>query len=481
MSNYNNTIPSESFIIGNLNIWYHDIHNQLIIVLMEYGILTVIDSSNSHLLCHYLFKPCYIDNKYHAVLEAVDGSERILLSNKIIGKAIFYDEYIHHKNGDTLDNRRSNLVVVRLCRPVYSIIDGVEYDENRHQFFIRTISKGGKTSRAIFSCSTYGFKQAFKLAAYHKLALDMKSNEFDFSTLKNNPHDLIKSAADKLPYDPSVICVRNGIMYTVVKDKHIVRIMKGITDDIDDINNTYQIIVNNENDVRLIAGSEVIVDTKTDKLLIKRDDKFVEFSRVILSDQLSIGDDDIIIHLNCNTFDIRLSNLAVLRNGEKIKELHSLRYICEQKVKGKLYLLYKLRRNNSVLCKRLFSIRYDKSNYKYSLSKLMIMNYHASKIFNDIDITKNGIIDFITHFEDRGYSINMNDFIKEIEHIDTITSGYSSLSVKERIERECRSGSHPFLVVANALKYDEGENKLSNKHKKVIEYVSKKFNESRKE
>lgn len=478
MSYYNNTIPSESFITGNLNTWYHDIYNQLIIVIMEYGILTVIDSSNSHLLCHYLFKPCYIDNKYYAVLEAVDGSERILLSNKIIGKAIFDDEYIHHKNGDTLDNRRSNLVVVRLCRPVYSIIDGVEYDDNRHQFFIRTISKGGKTSRAIFSCSKYGFKQAFKLAAYHKLALDMKSNEFDFSTLKNNPHDLIKSAADKLPYDPSVICVRNGITYAVVKDKHhIVRIMKGGAD-----GTTYQIIVNNENDVRLIAGSEVIVDTKTDKLLIKRDDKFVEFSRVILSDQLSIGDDDIIVHLNCNTFDIRVSNLAVLRNGEKIKELNGLRYINEQKVKGKTHLLYKLRRNNSVLCKRLFSIRYDKSNYKYSLSKLMIMNYHASKIFNDIDITKNGIIDFITYFDDRGYSINMNDFIKEIEHIDTITSGYNRLSVKERIERECRGGSHPFLVVANALKYDEGENnKLNDKHKKVIEYVSKKFNESRKE
>ena len=480
MSDKYEIIPSESFITGNLNTWYYDIDNQLIIVLMQDGIRTVIDSSNSHLLCYYLFKPCYINNRNHAVLETVDGSERILLSNKIIGKAIFDDEYVRHKNEDTLDNRRSNLTIVKLCRIVYPVIDGVEYNDNQHHFFIRTTSKEGKESRTTFSCSKYGFKQAFKLAAYHKLALDMKSNEFDFSTLKNNPHDVIKSAADKLPYDPSIIRVRNGITYTIVNEKqHIVHIANGISGT--DGTTTYQIIVNDESDVRLIAGSEVIVDTRTDKLLINRNGKFVEFSRVIFSNQMLIGDDDIIVHLNCNTFDIRLSNLIVLRNGEKIKELNSLRCISEQSAKGKMYLLYKLQRNKSILCKRLFGVRHDKSDYKYSLSKLMMMNYHASKIFNDIDITKNGIIDFITHFDDYGYSINMNDFIRELDYIDIITSGYSRLSVKERIERECRGGSHPFFTVHNALRYDDSKNKLNDKHKKAIEYVSKKFNESKKE
>ena len=485
MSDKYEIVPSESFITGNLNTWYYDIDNQLIIVLMQDGIRTFIDSNNSHLLCYYLFKPCYINNRNHAVLETVDGLERILLSNKIIGKAIFDDEYVRHKNGDTLDNRRSNLTIVKLRRIVYPIIDGVEYNDNQHHFFIHTTSKEGKASRATFSCSKYGFKQAFKLAAYHKLALDMKSDEFDLSTLKNNPHDVIKSAADKLPYDPSIIRVRNGITYTVVNEKQlIVHIAIGISgiNWISGISGTttYKIIVNNESDVRLIAGSEVIVDTRTDKLLINRNGKFVEFSRVILSNQMLIGDDDVIVHLNCNTFDIRLSNLIVLRNGEKIKELHSLRCISEQSARGKRYLLYQLQRNKSILCKRLFGVRDDKSDYKYSLSKLMMMNYHASKIFNDIDITKNGIIDFITHFDDCGYSINMNDFIGELNYIDIITSGYSRLSVKERIERECIGGSHPFLIVRNALRYDDSKNKLNDKHKKAIEYVFKKFNELKK-
>jgi hypothetical protein len=401
------------------------------------------------------------------------NDRNLLLSRKVVEKILFDDEYVIHLNGDTLDNRLSNLRVVSKCQEINTSvtgIDDIEYDAEKHYFFICTVNDKGQIAKMTFSCSKYGYKEAFKLAAYHLLAAEIDDKVPGDAVIlsSDNPYEKINSAIDKLPDDPSIIKIRNGMTYEVIYGKHIINMKSG--------NTVKRVIVNSEDEVRAIVGSNILIDHKNDKLLLYYNDTFLEFSKIIMAQQLlNRGPGSTVIHLNCNSFDNRITNLAVLSYGEKWKELKVTSNIYEHRTYKNTYLNFRYMRNKKMLCKRSFPVRYNKSDYKYGVSKLLIMKYHASKIFDDIPMTKTGTIEFIMHFEDYGYEIDLSSVIKEIEHIDVITKGYDKLSVGERIERECRGGSHPFLVIANALKY-ASEYKTEPRHRRVIKYISKKLN-----
>lgn len=477
-ASYYDSIPLSSFITGNLNVWYYDESKQLIVVLLTDNFRTVIDAKNSYLLCQYVFKARHTENGIQVVLENwSDGNDRndgsLLLSRKVVEKILFDDERVIHLNGDTLDNRLSNLHVVSKCREINTSVTGIDnirYDAEKRRFFIWTVNDKGKMAKMTFSCIKYGYKEAFKLAAYHLLAAEIDNRVPGNAVIlsSDNPYEKINSAIDKLPDDPSIINIRNGMTYEVIYGKHIINIKSG--------NTVKRVIVNSEDEVRAICGSTILIDHKNDKLLLYCNDDFLEFSKIIMAQQLlNKGPGSTVIHLNCNSLDNRITNLAVLSYGEKWKELKVTLNIFEYRTYKHAYLKFRYIRNKKILCKRLFPISHDKSDYKYGVSKLLIMKYHASKIFDDIPMTKTGTIEFIMHFEDYGYEIDLSSVIKEIEHIDVITKGYDKLSVEERIERECKGGSHPFLVVPNALKY-ASEYKTKPRHRRVIKYISEKLN-----
>jgi hypothetical protein len=475
LTNYYNSVPVYLFTNGKNNLWYRDRVDRIIIVLMNDGHRTIIDDRFEFLIHDYKF---VVDSGVVKLLptdknggEQSELVELVELSHMVIGINLFDDEYVRYNNFDTMDNREVNLSVVKKYRQVKTRITGIMFERNKYIFTARYMHNG-KNLQSSFSCNKYGYQTAFKMAAYQLLVWEVRYRKGRLLTY-NNPYQFIIDEMNNLPLDPIYIAVKPWIDYIKIGVDHMVELTTS--------SGVYRILVDDESDVRLFTYYDFTVDKERERVLLKKDNSFVDYS-VILYDKnngishVQNGGNKRIVHLNCNTFDYRYKNLMVIQNDEKIHNIAKLKFIHYQ-VGIRNQYCFQYYRDNKRICYKSVTINDGNENeLKKKLSKLLLVKYHASKIFDEIRVTRTGIIEFIYNYIGCNYEFSISEFIMEMDRIDRITNGYELMSVYDRIDRELSRAKrrHSFLSINSSAEYYDII--ADKRHKEFVSELEMNFN-----